>query len=57
MSLSEIKKTPISIENLHESCFRSYHILDKVLEMIGRNDSKETINEVVELLRQRSEDV
>ena len=27
MKLEEIKKMPTVIENIHESCYRSYHIL------------------------------
>lgn len=34
----------------HESIFRSYHILNKVIEMIDRGDSKETIFEVIDFL-------
>jgi len=52
MNLKEIQRLPISLENIHESCFRSYHILNQVLEMIGRNDSANTIFEVVEFLKE-----
>ena len=50
-NLSAIKKQPTSIEKVHESCYRSFHILNNVLGMIERGDSKETIFEVVEHLR------
>lgn len=52
MELKQIQKQPTCLEKIHESCYRSYHILDKVMEMINRNDSKETIIEMVEFLRQ-----
>ena len=45
-----IQKMPTSIDGIHESCFRSTSILKKVLEMIKREDSKETIFEVVEMM-------
>jgi len=51
MKLQGIKELPNTINNIHESCFRSYHILSQVLEMIERGDSKETISEIVEYLR------
>lgn len=52
MKLIEIQRTPTTLNNLHESSFRSYHILEQVLKMVEREDSKETIFEVVELLKQ-----
>jgi hypothetical protein len=41
----------LQVKGWHESVLRSYHILDKVCEMVTRGDSKETILEVVALLR------
>ena len=41
---------PTVNSNIHESVFKSYHVLAKVLEMIERGDSKETIQEVVSML-------
>ena len=41
---------PTVLNNTHESCYRSYHILKVVLEMVKRGDSKESIEEVSELL-------
>lgn len=51
MSMKEIKTMPTCVNNIHESVYRSYHILNKVLEMVNRGDSQETINEVVESLK------
>jgi len=51
MMLEEIRELPTLSNNIHESVFRSYHILNKVLELIERGDSKETILEIVEDLR------
>lgn len=45
---------PTIIEGIHESCFRSFHILERVLTMVERDDSKETIFEVVEFLQEDS---
>jgi len=53
MKASEIKSLPEVFENIHESCFKSYHILNKVLEMIERGDSKKTIFEFVEHLKDK----
>ena len=50
--LKEIQSRPTSLENIHESCYRSYGILDQVLIMVNRGDSKETIFEVVEFLKE-----
>lgn len=50
MTLKEIQRTPTTLEKIHESCFRSYHILEQVLKMVERGDSKETIFEVTEML-------
>lgn len=55
-NMEQIQKFQKTHENIHESIFQSYHILDKVLQMVDRGDSKETIFEVVELLRSRKED-
>jgi len=51
MEISEIIKMPTVIDNKHESVLRSYHILIYVLKMIHRGDSKETILEVAQFLR------
>ncbi len=40
-------------KQINEQLFRSYHIVNKIIEMVDRGDSKETINEVVALLRSR----
>lgn len=50
-TLSEIKKLPTSIDKVHESCYRSYHILAYVLTMVERGDNKETILDVVNHLQ------
>jgi hypothetical protein len=56
-SLSDIQKMPTSIDKIHESCFRSYHILRQVLVMVDRGDSKETIFEVANMLRENPVEV
>ena len=43
---------PTTLDNIHESCFRSYHILERVLEMVKRDDNKNTIFELVEFLKE-----
>lgn len=50
MNLKEIQEMPTVIENIHESCFRSYQILYHILTMVERGDSKQTIMEMHQLL-------
>lgn len=50
LNFSQILAKPVVIDNIHESCYRSYHILNMVLTMIERGDSKETIIELAEYL-------
>lgn len=52
MDIERILSQPTVYENVHESIFRSYHILDKVMEMIERGDSKESIKEIVAYLKE-----
>ena len=49
--LKTIQAKPTTLENIHESCFRSYDILEQVLIMVERGDTKETIFEVVDFLK------
>lgn len=51
-TLKQIQMKPTCLENIHESCYRSYSILEQVLIMVERGDSKETIFEVVEFLKE-----
>ena len=48
--MGKIAKMPTTYKNIHESIFKSYHLLDYVLQMIERGDSKETIFEMVEFM-------
>jgi len=57
MKIKEILSRPTTIDNIHESCFRSYGILRVVTHMIERGDSKETILELIEFLREHESDV
>lgn len=52
MTLKEIQRMPTSLDKKHESLLKSYHILDYVLKMVERGDSKETILEMVSFLRE-----
>jgi len=51
-TLKRIQAKPTTLENVHESCFRSYSILEYVLIMVERGDTKQTIFEVVEFLKE-----
>jgi hypothetical protein len=50
MKIQDIRWMPTVIDNRHESLYRSYHLLEKVKEMITRGDSKETILEAIALM-------
>jgi len=50
-NLEDIMLMPTVNDKVHESIFRSYHILEYVLIMVERGDSKDTIMEVVKLLK------
>lgn len=52
MKLQDIQNMPTTHDNFHESILRSYHILEYVLGMVERGDSKETILDVVEILQE-----
>jgi hypothetical protein len=59
MNLLAINAMPTTHDDsgkIHESIFRSYHILNYVLEMVNRGDSKETINDVVAFLQASEEE-
>ena len=51
-NLKTIAEIPQVNEKVHESIFRAYYILEHILIMVNRGDSKETINEVAELLNE-----
>ena len=51
MKLKEISKMPTSIDDVHESMYRSYQLLEYVLMMIEAGDSFGTIHDLVEFIR------
>ena len=51
MRLIEILEQPTVLDNKHESLYRCYHVLNYISTMVVRGDSKETILEVIGLLR------
>lgn len=55
MELKQIKTMPTVRDNVHESVYRSYQILELVKEMLLRKDSKETIIEIIKYLEQNEE--
>lgn len=48
--LEEIKSKPQTYSGVHESIYRSTSILDYIMKMVNRGDSKETINDVYNYL-------
>jgi hypothetical protein len=51
MKLNDIQRRPTTIDGIHESRFRSYAVLEYVLKMVERGDSKETIIEISSFLK------
>lgn len=50
MDILTIKNFPTTLENMHESVFRSFQTLQKVKEMLARDDSRESILEVISVI-------
>jgi len=50
MEIQQIKEMPTCIDKKHESVLRSYHTARKIMEMVERGDSKETIKEIFNFL-------
>ena len=57
MNYNKIIESPTVVNNIHESCYRCYHILKLVIEMSGRGDSKETIEDTVSFFMNYKEPV
>ena len=38
MKLGDIREKPTTINNVHESCYRSYHILGYVMWYLGEHE-------------------
>ncbi len=58
MSLGDIRRMPTSITEIplgssgvHESCLRSFHILNKVIDLLMKGTPAEVILEIVEDLK------
>lgn len=43
-----IKKLPTVKNNVHESIYKSYHVLNQVKDMLDRGDSKETVLDFID---------
>ena len=59
MTINEIRNLPTTYRDAktgdtHESILRAYQILEKVKEMLKRNDSVKTVIEVIEMCENRS---
>jgi len=48
--MEDILLKPQTIDAIHESCYRSYHILELVKTLIERGCDKDTILEIAEFL-------
>ena len=53
----KILQKPTTIDKVHESMYRSYNIVDYILKMVERGDSKETIADVAELMNSTEKDI
>lgn len=50
MKIKQIEWFDTKIDNVHESCYRSYQTLQFTIDMLKRWDSNKTILEILELL-------
>jgi hypothetical protein len=41
--IEKIQKMPNTLDGVHESCYKSFHVMNLMGEMLGRGDSAETI--------------
>lgn len=48
MTLAEIRSFPQVHNNVHESVFRSYQVLDKVCELLAAKVPHEVIREIIQ---------
>ena len=69
MKLKEIREVPTCTEDvedgkgvkpfkdifIHESCLRSYHILDKVVQLLNKKVPHDVIIEIIQDLREQNE--
>lgn len=53
MKLTDILSLPTTINGIHERYYAYYHLLNYVEGMIMRNDSKETILDIIHLVTER----
>ena len=51
MDIKEIIKMPKVMNNVHESSYRTWGILEYVEQMVSRGDSKETILEIIKFMK------
>ena len=57
MNLDKIIEMPTIYNNTHESIYRVFHVLEYVLDMVDRGDSKETILEVADFLKKYNQNI
>ncbi len=55
MTLSETKQLPEVYQNIHQSIYKSHHVLKLVKDMLMRGDSSETILLVIEFLNESTD--
>lgn len=48
IKIRDIIEFPTVIRNMHESCYKSYQVLEYVKAMLLRGDSPETVLEVID---------
>ena len=51
MKCFDIRRLPTSLDMTHESVYRSYHILEKVVELLNKETPPAVILEIIEDLR------
>lgn len=53
MDIDNIKKKPEVYNGVHESIYKCYSILEKVIDMLERDDSTQTILEIIYYLSKK----
>ena len=54
--IKEIRSYPTVHENIHESIFRSYHILEKVKELLEKKTSGDIVLELINEMEEPEEE-
>lgn len=57
MKIAEILKLPVVIDNIHESVYRVYHILEKVKEYLSMGYDKDIILNLIDEMEYKEKEI